>query len=308
MRWVVRSGDGATVGDIVRRAGQPAQAIAEGRVFLGRKRVKSASERVATGDEVTIHGPRSEARGAGPMRDEVVIVRNERELVAAIKPSGMPTVPDHAGSAHAFVALVAAAIGRSVDELRVTSRLDREVSGAVVFATSAEAEAELKEARARGLYERTYVAIATNAAALPAEGTWSGAIGDGKDPRHRSVGGKNAKESETRFRVVARAGAFALLAVSPITGRTHQIRVHSAHAGAPLLGDRDYGGAARVTLDDGAIVALSRIALHAARVRVTLASGVFVAEAPIPAELTRAWAALGGAEEAWGRVHDGPGG
>jgi 23S rRNA-/tRNA-specific pseudouridylate synthase len=105
-----------------------------------------------------------------------VIVRSEGDLVAAIKPSGIPTVPDHAGSAHAFVASVAGAIGRKVDELRVTSRLDREVSGVVVFATSPDAEAALKDARARGDYVRTYLAIATNAGALPADGVWVGAI------------------------------------------------------------------------------------------------------------------------------------
>lgn len=288
-RWVVRSGDGATVGEIVVRAGGDASAVDEGRVFLGKKRVKSAGERVAVGDEVRI-GPRETAAGLA------TILRSEQGLLAAIKPSGIPTVPDHAGSAHAFVETVARAVGRRVDELRVISRLDREVSGVIVFATSAEAEARLKDARARGDYVRTYVAIATHAEALPADGVWSGAIGDGKDARHRSVGGRNAKASETRFRVVARAGSFAMLAVEPITGRTHQIRVHSAHAGAPLLGDRDYGGAGRVTLENGAVVALSRIALHASRVR--LPDG-FVAEAPMPQELTRVWAELGGDAEAW---------
>ena len=59
-----------------------------------------------------------------------------------------------------------------------------------------------------------------------------------------------------------------MLSVEPITGRTHQIRVHASHAGAPLLGDRDYGGPTRWTLKSGKSVTLDRIALHCARVTV----------------------------------------
>ena len=102
---------------------------------------------------------------------------------------------------------------------------------------------------------------------------WDAPIGAGKDPRHRAAFGPDAKASQTRWTVIARAGCFAMLAVEPQTGRTHQIRVHASHAGAPLLGDRDYGGATRVTLPDGRVVALARIALHAARVTVPDARG-----------------------------------
>jgi 23S rRNA pseudouridine955/2504/2580 synthase/23S rRNA pseudouridine1911/1915/1917 synthase len=94
-----------------------------------------------------------------------------------------------------------------------------------------------------------------------------------------------------------------MLAVEPQTGRTHQIRVHASHAGAPLLGDRDYGGPSRVTLPNGRIVALTRIALHAARVTVPGSGGELLsASAPIPPELARVWSDLGGAAEAWDRA------
>jgi hypothetical protein len=67
-----------------------------------------------------------------------------------------------------------------------------------------------------------------------------------------------------------------------------------------LFGDRDYGGATRLTLASGGVVALARIALHAARVTVPGAGGEpLVAEAPIPPELARLWVALGGEPEAW---------
>jgi 23S rRNA pseudouridine1911/1915/1917 synthase len=299
-RWVVRDGDGATVGEILTRAGEKESAVDEGRVFLGRVRVKNAVERVRVGDEVRI------GSGSGSGSGEWSVIWERDEMLACSKPAGMPTVPDHGGASHSLVALAAQSIGRKAAEMFVTSRLDREVSGVVVFATSAEAEERLRGARAEGRYARRYVAIAAASAGASLDvapagvRVWDASVGAGKDARHRAASGPDAKEARTNWRVVARVPGYALLAVEPQTGRTHQIRVHASHAGAPLLGDRDYGGAARVTLAGGRTVALARIALHAARVTVPdAAGGPRVASAPVPPELTRAWAELGGASEAW---------
>jgi 23S rRNA-/tRNA-specific pseudouridylate synthase len=177
----------------------------------------------------------------------------------------------------------------------VTSRLDRDVSGVVIFARDARAEEELKRARAEGRYRRRYVALAANTPAVTEWGAWSSPIGRGRDAKHRAANGPDAKEAETRFRVVAVARGHGLLAVDPITGRTHQIRVHASHAGMPLVGDRDYGGPNRIALDDGGMIAVSRIALHCARV----AALGLEARAPVPKELTEPWLALGGSPEAW---------
>jgi len=290
--WIVRAGDGATVGDILRRAREDLSAIAAGWVFVGKKRVTSATQAVRIGDEVRIGKP-------GPKEAPAEVLWTCAGLVACVKPAGIPTVPDHAGAAHALVARVSKALGVRGEALRVTSRLDREVSGVVIFAQTEEAEARLKAARAEGRYERRYVAIAKGE--LPAEsGTWDAPIGRAPNPLLRAVNGIDAKESETRWRVVARTHAFLLLAVAPITGRTHQIRVHSAYAGVPLLGDRDYGGPTRATLASGSVVSLSRIVLHAARVAVPDGTGaVLEAIAPIPEDLRRPWAELGGEPEAW---------
>jgi 23S rRNA pseudouridine1911/1915/1917 synthase len=303
-RWVVREGDGQTVAEIVKRAGEQEHAVEEGRVFVGRRRVKSGQETVKAGDEVTIGAAKANASSA-PGVAEWSVIWEKDELLACFKPAGMPTVPDHAGASHALVARAAASVGLRASDLFVTSRLDREVSGVVVFATSLDAEARLKHAREQGRYARRYVAIASGSLGVQttspgAFNVWDAPIGRGKDPRHRAALGPDAKAATTHWTAVSRAGGFALLAVEPQTGRTHQIRVHASHAGAPLLGDRDYGGPTRATLPGGRVVALARIALHAARVTVPDARGEpLVAAAPVPAELLRAWTDLGGASEAW---------
>jgi 23S rRNA pseudouridine1911/1915/1917 synthase len=81
-----------------------------------------------------------------------------------------------------------------------------------------------------------------------------------------------------------------------VTGRTHQLRVHSSHAGSPLYGDASYGGPRKIVRTDGSVEALGRVALHAAWVRLPLEGGVRV-EAPIPPELVALWEALGGRAE-----------
>lgn len=281
--------------DILARAGADARALHDGRVFVGRRRVKDGNTKVVPGDELRIA---AERRAALPAVD---ILFQKDGLVACVKPANMPTVPDHGGSHTSLVAIVAHQVGIDPTDIRVTSRLDREVSGVIVFALDPESEARLRHARASGTYTRRYVAIAGGApfASESAEGIWDAPIGRGKDPRHRAAHGPEGKESLTRWRVTGRADAFVVLAVEPETGRTHQIRVHASHAGAPLFGDKDYGGIARVTQSLGTVVALSRIALHAARVTVPGKSGPLTADAPIPDELSNLWIQLGGVPSVW---------
>ena len=95
---------------------------------------------------------------------------------------------------------------------------------------------------------------------------------------------------------MARTERASLLAITPITGRTHQIRVHASFAKAPLLGDVAYGASARITSSTGAIRELDRIALHCAWVRL-FDDQPFTAT--LPEELRDAWRALGGTDDAW---------
>jgi 23S rRNA pseudouridine1911/1915/1917 synthase len=293
-RWVTGPGDGRTVGEVLARAGADAHALRDGRVFVGRKRARAAHDPVAVGDVVEVAAP------APASTAPLVILARDGDVVAVDKPAGMSTIADHRGAADALVNRLARELGVDASRVHPTSRLDRDVSGVVTFALSRRAAARLLEAREAGRYERRYAALASSEP-RPSRGPWDAPIGHARDPRLRRAHGEGAVAALTHYATAARAdGGETLLAVAPITGRTHQIRVHAAHAGVPLLGDRDYGGAARLTLPGGAVLELRRVALHAARVVIGAARGTpFVAQAPVPAELDQLWARLGGAPDAW---------
>jgi RluA family pseudouridine synthase len=294
MKWVVGAGDGGTVGEVLSLARADERAVDEGRVFVGSRRVRRADEKVHAGDVVNVAAP-----DAGRAAGVTILVRTD-DLVAADKPAGIPTIPDHGGSAHALLASVARGLDVDPARLHPTSRLDRDVSGVVVFALTIAGRERLAAARAAGAYERRYVAIASKAPS-PDRGTWDAPIGRARDPRLRAANGRDPVPARTRYALVACApGGAALLAVAPVTGRTHQIRVHAAHAGVPLVGDRSYGGAVRVTLPSGRVLEPGRVALHAARVVVPAPDGApLVIVSPLPPELHELWSALGGDRAAW---------
>jgi 23S rRNA-/tRNA-specific pseudouridylate synthase len=159
------------------------------------------------------------------------------------------------------------------------SRLDAGVSGVVLFALDARAIACAEEARTVRRYRRLYVGLT---APSPSEraGRWSAPI--------------EGREACTHYEVLAEAGGVALVGFVPLTGRTHQIRVHAQGAGAPLFGDLGYGGARRVVGDDGAVSDARRVMLHAWRVCVP--GREHVIEAPLHGDFCAAWQATGGGD------------
>lgn len=294
--WVVSKDDGETVGAIVLKAGGGPRAIPEGRVFIGKIRVKRADEKVGVGDRIEISDAKVD-------HASVEILFRGEGIVVIDKPAGISTIPDQSGSSESAIALTAKITDTKITDLHPTSRLDREVSGVVIFARTKQAADALLEARARGEYVRRYVAIAAHVPGLEF-GVWDAAVGRARDPKLRAAFAPtetkhDAKASRTRFRVVARAGKFMLVAFSPETGRTHQIRVHASHAQAALVGDRSYGGATRLSLASGKIVQAARIYLHCANVKIKKSAKFQEYSAPIPETMRELWTALGGDVEAW---------
>jgi len=226
---------------------------------------------------------------------EVRVVHRDAALLVLDKPSGLPTTSPPGGD----LALtdVAARLDPDAPSLHASSRLDAEVTGLVTFVRTRPANRALLDARAAGTYRRRYLALAPSAPEPPAS-SWASAIGtDPRDKRKRRVVEGDGKAALTRYETVAALSNVALLALRPETGRTHQLRVHAAEAGIPLLGDVHYGGAKRVVLSDGRVVTARRVMLHCARLSlpdVARGSGTLELKADVPEDFRRVFAALGG--------------
>lgn len=233
------------------------------------------------------------------------ILGEYRGLVFVDKPAGLQTEPDARSSTDTLVFRVAQQLGRAVTTVHALSRLDTAVSGVVTLGLEADARRLVQSWREQGRFSRRYLALAAgDVSALPARGVWSEAIGRGAGSL-RSVNGRHAEGARTDYAVIDSSPSPArtspervhLLALAPLTGRTHQLRVHCAAHGLPLLGDRAYGGASRVVAASGAVRALERIALHAAWVELPLSPPRRI-EASTPRFLLELWAAFGGLESA----------
>lgn len=299
-RFVATGGE--TLHEVVERSS--AGAIGEGRVFVDGRRVTNGDVRLAAGSVVEIYARREED-AVGALR----VLRRVGGLVFVDKPAGIATEPERRGATGSVVHRVAAELGVRPDTVHASTRLDVGVSGVVVLSLDAAARRRVQEARERGALRRRYVALAAGTP-RDAQGEWRDAIGKrGRGPlrQAQAEGARGGAPALTRYRVVESLGdGSSVLALDPATGRTHQLRVHAGAHGAPLYGDRSYGGPVRVVAASGAVTALGRVFLHCAWVALPELGRV---EAPLPEALEQLWAALGGAPEALLRAcdADGPG-
>jgi 23S rRNA pseudouridine1911/1915/1917 synthase len=293
VRWVVDERSPRELRELLDKMRTPLSAVQQGRVFVGRVRAQSTHQRVQVGDVVEVF-----CSDAPPQGPQPTVVARRDGLLAVCKPAGLPTIPDQRGS-RSLQLWVAEQLGVQLQGVHPTSRLDVGVSGLVVFALSAKARRVVEHAREQGAYQRHYVAIAARPP-CPAAGVIDAPIGRAADPRLRQVKGRDSTHSQTRYKLVDQSPRAALIAVEPVTGRTHQIRVHMAHLGAPLLGDPAYGGSRDIVSSSGAVRTLDRVALHAAWVKLQVATGEsWMPQAPIPEDLKQLWTALDGNPSAW---------
>ncbi len=194
-----------------------------------------------------------------------VLFRDARWL-AVDKPPGLPTTPSP--NARSLVDRVREELAPAAQVWHPLSRLDHDVTGAVLFALDRDATRIAD--RARELpegYRRAYLALVQPAPAS-LEFVWDWDVGvDPRDPHRRLAdAGRDRQTAHTTGRVEDRRGAVGRLALRPVTGRTHQLRVHAHRAGCPILGDRTYAGARRVVAADGAVRSVPRVMLHCAHV------------------------------------------
>ena len=218
--------------------------IADGRVRIDGLLARKA-DRLEVGQEIEVRIPPPEPLEAEPEDIPLDVEFEDSSLLVVNKPSGMVV---HPAPGHATGTLVNALLWHTDDlsgiggKLRpgIVHRLDRYTSGLMVVAKSDEAHHTLSEALQRREIRRLYLAA-----------SW-GHLSDsrlevtepiGRDPveRQRMAVVKGGRHAVTRFRVVERWLGAELLEAALGTGRTHQIRVHLAHIGHPVVGDAVYG-------------------------------------------------------------------
>jgi 23S rRNA pseudouridine1911/1915/1917 synthase len=282
--------------------------IVEGAVAVNGRAIRRAAARVAAGDVLTVSLPANliAPRPAMAAQDLAVDALYEDEhLIAINKPPGMVVHPTyrHADGTLMNALLWRARAWRDADRPSIVGRLDKQTSGLVIAAKNARAHAGLQRALAANAADKRYLALVYGRVAA-ARGTIDLRLGrDPRDRRRVVASATTGMPSETRYerlgRVRAGSAGLALLGCRLLTGRMHQIRVHLAASGWPLVGDRKYGQARWQDVDDpelrGELRGFTRQALHAWRlsVRHPLTGAPLRIEAPLPADLHRLLTAAG---------------
>lgn len=173
-----------------------------------------------------------------PGRPSDWVLHKDNQLIAFNKPAGLATVPDHKKSAN-LLQIGAAYAHR---DLYPVHRLDRPVSGVVVFAKKPSAQTRLTEQFQQRSVEKTYLAVVGERPAED-EATLIHYLRDGKGnvTEISDENDANAKQAELTYRYLGSSDRYHLLQVYPVTGRKHQIRVQLSAIGSPLRGDTKYG-------------------------------------------------------------------
>ena len=199
---------------------------------------------VKPGDVIT--APLEEEAPEYPGEDEpFTIVYEDDHILAADKPAGMlihPSRVKNAGTLANRVVGYYQKTGQSCAFHPIT-RLDRDTFGIVLIAKNAHIHALLNEAHSEGRLRKTYEALVFGSPEKE-QGVIDAPIARKPLPSLLREVSPEGKPSVTEYKVLARREKTARLELSPITGRTHQLRVHCAHMGFPILGDPQYGSEA----------------------------------------------------------------
>ncbi len=272
-----------------------------GQVRVDGKRAE-AGDRIGPGQVVrvpplapsTAAAPRA-PRAVDPRETEQLrrlVLHRDAEVIVIDKPAGL-AVQGGSGTPHHLDGMLEALRFDAAERPRLVHRLDRDTSGVLLLARTAAAAAHLAEAFRDKTTEKLYWAVVVGAPS-PRAGTVDRALA-----KRRGHGGERVAAvdeegqraiTEYRTRDVAHKRA-AWLELLPVTGRTHQLRVHCTALGTPILGDGKYGG-------NGAFIAGAelpdRLHLHARRIRVPHPrGGVLEVTAPLPPHMRETFAYLG---------------
>ncbi|MBM4059900.1 MAG: RluA family pseudouridine synthase [Planctomycetes bacterium] len=260
--------------------------IARGKVAVGGARITDPGHELAPGAEVTIamDQPRLPPATAVPPFDRGRVLHQDRDLIVVDKPAGLPTVP-WGDEQDTLDRRLQALLDQPV---RTVHRLDRDTSGAIVFARTKAAFTHLEHQLRRHAVHRRYLAVAHGEVH---GGTIRTFLADdrGDGLRGSIANEKVGKEAITHVERVELLRGASLVRCRLETGRTHQIRIHLAESGHMLLGERGY-----VRDHRGPVLPAPRILLHAAELGFVhpLSDAPLRFSVPMPDDMAQVVAAL----------------
>ena len=260
--WLARE-SGAPTRSQIKAAADDARLRADGKPVRG-------SYKLRGGERVELATPETDPDSLRIVGEAIAldVLYEDEEMLAVNKAAGMVV---HPGAGNRTGTLVHALLHRDPsiawpgqpERAGIVHRLDRDTSGVILVAKNVAAlESLSKQFRERSI-RKTYVALVEG---LPTAGRIDLAIGRHPTERKKmSVAGRPARTAVSEVRPLERLGPYTLVEVRPLTGRTHQIRVHLSATGFPILGDRLYGGRMKA--------GITRQALHAAAIELDLPKG-----------------------------------
>jgi 23S rRNA pseudouridine1911/1915/1917 synthase len=283
--------------------------IAEGHVAVEGAVANDRGQKIKTGARITVSIP--EPSSATPEAEAIPlkVLFEDKDIIVIDKPAGLTVHPGAGQDSGTLVNALLAHCGESLSGVGgvkrpgIVHRLDKDTSGVMVVAKNDAAHKHLSEQFAShgrdGRLERTYLAFVWGAPSRPS-GTISAPLARSTTNRKKIAvsKGTQAREAITHFKTLKSFGnppRVSLLSCQLETGRTHQIRVHMAHIGHPLLGDKTYGSGfasssrALPPTAQTALNALNRQALHAASLGFEhpRTGKAMHFESPLPPELQR---------------------
>lgn len=218
------------------------RAIAEGEALLnGAPAAKGM--RLGCGDRVSITLNAAERSSTTPEPMALEILYEDAELIVVNKPAGLlvhPSRSEKSGTLTNALAYHFLQHGGTAIRPGLIHRLDRHTSGVLVIAKTARAHRIIAKAFRQRRVVKRYLALITGRVALDA-GEVAAPIGRDGQAWPRWQINSNGRPALTRYAVRRRFAQHTLLELEPLTGRTHQLRIHCAHLGHPVVGDRVYG-------------------------------------------------------------------
>ena len=215
------------------------QLVARGAVYVSGRRRRDPSSAIGAHTPVLVvleEAGRS-STAPEPAPPPLRVLHEDRDLLAVDKPPGLPAQPTP-GGAISLLLLAGKHLGR---EAGLVHRLDRDTSGVTVFGKRPAATSALAASFRTGAARKQYLAV--TGPGLPDGGTCTLRLArDRTRPGRWVARGRDGLEAETRWSRLGGNAELSLAALWPRTGRTHQLRAHLAALGAPIAGDRLYGG------------------------------------------------------------------